>query len=129
MALKKGGGGCISSGGVMTQPAAIKQILKKCSSFGKKQQQQQHHDGGYEEEEEEISGALPPNDVPEGHFVVYVGETRRRYIVPISWLSHPEFQRLLRRAEEEFGFSHDMGLTIPCHEQYFCSLISMLDHI
>ncbi|VFQ93466.1 unnamed protein product [Cuscuta campestris] len=98
----------------VTQPAAIKHIIKRCSSFGKKQH-------GYGDDVNAL-----PHDVPKGHFVVYVGENRSRYIVPISWLSHPEFQSLLQRAEEEFGFSHDMGLTIPCQEQDFCSLISML---
>ncbi|OAY81854.1 Auxin-induced protein 15A [Ananas comosus] len=65
-----------------------------------------------------------PQDVPKGHFAVYVGEHRSRFIVPISYLSHPEFQTLLRRAEEEFGFDHDMGLTIPCEEVVFRELIA-----
>ncbi|KAJ7953109.1 Auxin-induced protein [Quillaja saponaria] len=93
------------------QTAAFKQILKKCSSFGKKQ--------CYNEE------GLP-DDVPKGHFAVYVGENRSRYIVPISWLTHPEFQNLLQRAEEEFGFNLEMGLTIPCEEVAFQSLTSMM---
>ncbi|XP_071707358.1 auxin-responsive protein SAUR50-like [Rutidosis leptorrhynchoides] len=67
-----------------------------------------------------------PTDVPKGHFVVYIGETRSRYVVPISWLHHSGFQSLLRRAEEEFGFNHDMGLTIPCLEQDFLSLLSLM---
>ncbi|KAF5463006.1 hypothetical protein F2P56_018962 [Juglans regia] len=92
--------------------AALKQILKRCSSFGKKH--------GYNNEED------LPDDVPKGHFVVYVGENRSRYIIPISWLAHPQFQSLLQRAEEEFGFNHDMGLTIPCEEVVFRSLTSMI---
>ncbi|MCD7463721.1 Auxin-responsive protein saur50 [Datura stramonium] len=100
MALKK------SSKHMITQSVALKQILKRYSSFGKNE-----------------SGL--PHDVPKGHFVVYVGENRSRYIIPISWLTHPEFQSLLQRAEEEFGFNHDMGLTIPCDEEDFCSLMSM----
>lgn len=94
----------------LSQTAALKQILKRWSSFGKKH--------GYDDE------GLPL-DVPKGHFAVYVGENRRRYIVPISWLTHPEFQSLLQRAEEEFGFNHDMGLTIPCEEEVFRSLTTM----
>nr|GMD49150.1 auxin-induced protein 15A-like [Ipomoea batatas] len=93
---------------VWGETLALKQILKRCSSFGRKQQH-----GGYD-------------DVPKGHFVVYVGQHRSRYIIPISCLSHHQFQTLLQRAEEEFGFNHDMGLTIPCDEHHFCSLISML---
>ncbi|KAJ7944176.1 Auxin-induced protein [Quillaja saponaria] len=95
----------------LPQKAALKQILKKCSSFGKKQ--------GYNEE------GLP-DDVPKGHFAVYVGENRIRYIIPISWLAHPEFQNLLQRAEEEFGFNHEMGITIPCEEVVFQSLVSII---
>ncbi|XP_023547122.1 auxin-responsive protein SAUR50-like [Cucurbita pepo subsp. pepo] len=67
-----------------------------------------------------------PVDVPKGHFVVYVSENRSRYIVPLTVLTSPEFQILLQLAEEEFGFSHHMGLTIPCEEQVFQSLTSML---
>lgn len=95
----------------LPQTAVLKQILKRCSSLGKKH--------GYDDD------GLPL-DVPKGHFAVYVGENRSRYIVPISFLSHPEFQSLLQRAEEEFGFDHDMGLTIPCEEVVFRSLTSML---
>ncbi|KAI3736318.1 hypothetical protein L6452_15857 [Arctium lappa] len=92
----------------LSQAALLKQILKRCSSLGKKH--------GYDVEV----------DVPKGHFPVYVGVNRTRYIVPISFLTHPEFQLLLRRAEEEFGFHHEMGLTIPCEEVVFRSLTSML---
>ncbi|GAA0165791.1 hypothetical protein Leryth_006802 [Lithospermum erythrorhizon] len=95
-----------------TQTAAIKQIIKRCSSFGKK--------NGYHD----IASNNYLNDVPKGHFVVYVGENRSRFIVPISLLANQDFQNLLQRAEEEFGFSYnDMGLTLPCDEQLFCSLL------
>ncbi|XP_060168530.1 auxin-responsive protein SAUR50-like [Lycium barbarum] len=96
----------------LPQVVLLKKILKRCSSLTKKH--------GY--------GDLDhiPNDVPKGHFAVYVGENRTRYIVPISFLNHPEFQCLLRCAEEEFGFDHDMGITIPCEEVIFQSLTSML---
>ncbi|KAF2606206.1 hypothetical protein F2Q68_00046497 [Brassica cretica] len=89
----------------LTQTAMMKQILKRCSSLD---------ENGH------------PLDVPKGHFVVYVGENRIRYVVPISFLTRPEFQLLLQQAEEEFGFDHDMGLTIPCDEAVFRSLTSML---
>ncbi|KAB2023250.1 hypothetical protein ERO13_A06G005100v2 [Gossypium hirsutum] len=100
----------------LPQTAVIKQILKRCSSLGKKQQ-------SYDDQQQQ--GGLPL-DVPKGHFVVYVGQNRSRYIVPISFLTRPEFQKLLHQAEEEFGFDHDMGLTIPCEEVVFQSLTSML---
>ncbi|KAG2705871.1 hypothetical protein I3760_05G075800 [Carya illinoinensis] len=69
-------------------------------------------------------------DVPKGHFAVYVGElsSKKRFVIPISYLNHPLFQDLLNLAEEEFGYDHPMGgLTIPCSEEYFICLTSSLN--
>ncbi|CAN1218661.1 Auxin-responsive protein SAUR24 [Linum perenne] len=65
-------------------------------------------------------------DVPKGFLAVYVGETqKKRFVVPLSYLSQPLFQDLLSMAEEEFGFDHPMGgLTIPCSEEIFASVTS-----
>ncbi|XP_072974589.1 auxin-responsive protein SAUR50-like [Typha angustifolia] len=89
----------------ISQVAGLKKILKRCRSLGRRQDDM---------------------DVPKGHFVVYVGENRSRFIVPISYLNHPEFQSLLHCAEEEFDFGYDIGLTIPCEEITFLSLTSTL---
>ncbi|XP_073127732.1 protein SMALL AUXIN UP-REGULATED RNA 51-like [Henckelia pumila] len=102
----------IKNSSKLSQKAVIKQIVKRCSNMAKKH--------GLETEE-----GLPL-DVPKGHFVVYVGDNRSRYIVPISFLNRAEFQNLLQLAEEEFGFEHNMGLTLPCEEEVFESLISSL---
>ncbi|KAI4297709.1 hypothetical protein L6164_037586 [Bauhinia variegata] len=75
-----------------------------------------------------MASASATSDVPKGHFAVYVGENHRRFVIPISHLNHPLFRDLLTWAEEEFGFNHPMGgLTIPCTEDYFITLISMLN--
>ncbi|WMV51558.1 hypothetical protein MTR67_044943 [Solanum verrucosum] len=68
------------------------------------------------------------SDVPKGHFAVYVGDTeKKRYVVPITYLNHPSFQKLLRKSEEEFGFHHPMGgLTIPCNVDDFFYVTSRL---
>jgi len=42
--------------------------------------------------------------VPRGHLAVYVGEGRKRLVVPTACLSHPAFVTLLKRVEDEFGF-------------------------
>ncbi|KAJ4777154.1 SAUR-like auxin-responsive protein family [Rhynchospora pubera] len=93
----------------ITQTGGLKQILKRCSSLGRKQ----HENIDY-------------NDVPKGHFAVYVGEHRSRYIIPISFLCQPEFQYLLQQAEEEFGFGYHTGLIIPCEEVVFQALTASL---
>ncbi|XP_021850103.1 protein SMALL AUXIN UP-REGULATED RNA 10-like [Spinacia oleracea] len=90
------------------QALALKKILRRCSSF-------------VGESEDELI-----QDVPKGHFVVYVGQHRIRYIIPVTWLAHPEFKALLRQSEEEYGFKHEMGITIPCDEPFFLSVVSTL---
>ncbi|CAN8300434.1 unnamed protein product [Cochlearia groenlandica] len=66
--------------------------------------------------------------VPKGFLAVYVGESqKKRYVVPVSYLSQPSFQALLSKSEEEFGFDHPMGgLTIPCPEDTFITVTSKL---
>ncbi|MBA0747898.1 hypothetical protein Gogos_004772, partial [Gossypium gossypioides] len=71
---------------------------------------------------------LGTKTVPKGHIAVYVGETsKKRFMIPISYLNHPLFEGLLNLAEEEFGFNHPTGsLTIPCSKGYFISLTRLL---
>lgn len=39
-------------------------------------------------------------------------------MVSVSFSSHPSFQELLTKAEEEHGFDHPVGgLTIPCGDR------------
>jgi SAUR family protein len=73
------------------------------------------------------NGVDLPRDVPQGHFAVYVGNERSRFIVPTAYLSHPLFKTLLEKAEEEYGFDHQMGLTIPCEEIAFQYITSVLE--
>ncbi|KAM0888032.1 hypothetical protein ACQ4PT_028625 [Festuca glaucescens] len=56
---------------------------------------------------------------PKGQVAVYVGGDEAggesmRYVVPVVYFNHPLFGELLREAEEEFGFEHPGGITIPC---------------
>ncbi|XP_072973232.1 auxin-induced protein 15A-like [Typha angustifolia] len=77
---------------------------------------------GEEEEEEEEEESIP-NDVPKGHVVVYVGEELKRFIIRVDYLAHPLFQVLLDRAQEEYEFSPDSKLCIPCEENLFLSIL------
>ncbi|MCD7467138.1 hypothetical protein HAX54_004412 [Datura stramonium] len=74
-----------------------------------------------------IKKSSTAGDVPKGHFAVYVGEKqKKRFVIPISFLSQPLFQDLLSQAEEEFGFDHPMGgVTIPCSEDVSIDLTSL----
>ena len=66
--------------------------------------------------------------IPKGYFAIYVGaQEKKRFVVPVSLLSQPEFQELICQAEEEYGYNHPMGgLTIPCREDIFTDLASRL---
>lgn len=73
----------------------------------------------------QMQQATVGSDVPRGYFTVYVSKDwKKRYIVPISYLKNPSFQELLSQAEEESQFNHPTGgLTIPCREEVFISII------
>ncbi|CAO2190011.1 unnamed protein product [Urochloa humidicola] len=72
-------------------------------------------------------GGVPPR----GHFAVYVGEARARFVVPTAYLKQPAFVSLLEAAEEDyFGLDHHChpgGLAIPsCSERDFATLVRTL---
>lgn len=56
--------------------------------------------------------------VPKGKTAVYVGSGEgddfQRVLVPVIYFNHPLFGELLREVEQEFGFDHPGGITIPC---------------
>ncbi|XP_042509992.1 auxin-responsive protein SAUR50 [Macadamia integrifolia] len=72
-----------------------------------------------EEEEEEFI----PKDVPRGHLVVYVGESYKRFVIKVTLLKHPLFRALLDQAQDEYGFTPDSKLCIPCDENIFLEVI------
>ena len=69
----------------------------------------------------------PPPDVPKGYLAVYVGPELRRFIIPTGYLTHPLFKVLLKKVEEEFGFDHSGGLTIPCEIETFKYLLKCIE--
>ncbi|MCD7456982.1 hypothetical protein HAX54_033797 [Datura stramonium] len=69
----------------------------------------------------------PPHGVPRGYLAVYVGPELRRFIIPTIYLSDPLFKVLLEKVEEEFGFDHSGGLTIPCEIETFKFLLLCME--
>ncbi|XP_059298204.1 auxin-responsive protein SAUR72-like [Lycium barbarum] len=58
-----------------------------------------------------------PNDVKEGYFAVFSvnpEEEPKRFIVELHWLTNPSFLKLLKQAEEEYGFEQKGVLEVPC---------------
>ena len=59
------------------------------------------------------------HEFPKGCFAVYVGEERRRFVIPAIYLSHPIFRMLLDKAREEYGFKQREGLMLPFDVEAF----------
>ncbi|KAF8039936.1 hypothetical protein BT93_B2223 [Corymbia citriodora subsp. variegata] len=66
--------------------------------------------------ERENAGDVVPDDVKKGHFAVVAleGGQPKRFVIPLTYLAHPTFLRLLELAAEEYGFDHEGALAIPC---------------
>ena len=61
--------------------------------------------------------------MPKGHLVVYVGENHKRFVIKVTLLNHPLFKALLDRAQEEYDFTADSKLCIPCDEYLFLDVL------
>ncbi|KAL8498342.1 hypothetical protein ACS0TY_021603 [Phlomoides rotata] len=81
-----------------------------------------------ESDEESCQSLEMLSDVPRGFLAVYVGPEHRRFIIPTTYLSHPLFKVLLEKVEEEFGFDHTGGLTIPCDTETFKYLLKCMEN-
>ncbi|RDX79430.1 Auxin-responsive protein SAUR32, partial [Mucuna pruriens] len=55
-------------------------------------------------------------NIPKGCLKIKVGqgEEQQKITVPVNYLKHPLFIRLLKEAEEEYGFAQKGTITIPC---------------
>ncbi|CAL9046922.1 protein SMALL AUXIN UP-REGULATED RNA 12-like [Musa acuminata AAA Group] len=72
-------------------------------------------------EEDGSRGAVRPGSV-----AVYVGQERRRFVIPTRFLNLPVFAALLQRAEEEYGFPPAGGLALPCDPAFFRYVLDAL---
>ncbi|XP_022752038.1 auxin-responsive protein SAUR50-like [Durio zibethinus] len=73
-----------------------------------------------------LSASRIPSDVPAGHVAVCVGTSCKRFVVRATYLNHPLFKKLLIQAEEEYGFTNQGPLAIPCDESVFEEVIRFI---
>ncbi|OIW14612.1 hypothetical protein TanjilG_32954 [Lupinus angustifolius] len=66
------------------------------------------------------------NMVPKGYFAVCVGIELKRFVIPTEYLGHQAFHKLLREAEEEFGFEQTGVLRIPCEVSVFENILMIV---
>ncbi|KAL9242886.1 hypothetical protein vseg_016844 [Gypsophila vaccaria] len=58
-----------------------------------------------------------PGRVPKGHIAIYLGEIdgeTKHVLVPVLFLNHPLFEKLLKEAENVYGFNYQGRITLPC---------------
>ncbi|GLT56676.1 hypothetical protein SLA2020_297020 [Shorea laevis] len=65
--------------------------------------------------------------VRNGHFAVIATQGRKpqRFVIKLGYLHHPEFLKLLKQAEEEFGFSQEGAIGIPCQPDELQKILTM----
>ncbi|KAE9609177.1 hypothetical protein Lal_00020085 [Lupinus albus] len=66
------------------------------------------------------------NMVPKGYLAVCVGIELKRFVIPTEYLGHQAFHKLLREAEEEFGFEQTGVLRIPCEVSVFETILKIV---
>lgn len=65
--------------------------------------------------------------VQDGHFAVIAkgGREPQRFLIKLRYLHNPEFLKLLKQAEEEFGFSEEGAIGIPCQPDELQKILTM----
>ncbi|XP_022749218.1 auxin-responsive protein SAUR68-like [Durio zibethinus] len=54
-----------------------------------------------------------PTGGDKGCFAIYIMD-KRRFVIPLAFLSNSIFQELLKMSEEEFGLPSNGPITLPC---------------
>ncbi|CAK8544094.1 unnamed protein product [Lathyrus sativus] len=105
---------------------SLKKLIKKVKVVGRVD-----HDPAHkklkEYEEKKKAKAKKKKSKKRGVFALYVGEERKRYVVPISYLRHPLFKMLLEKAYNEFGFQERNGLVVPCSVSAFHEIVNAIE--
>jgi SAUR family protein len=65
--------------------------------------------------------------VKKGWLAVRVDEDQRRFVIPIAYLYHPLFRRLLEAAREAYGYHSSGPLRLPCSVDEFLRLRALVE--
>ena len=112
-------------GGIPAAISGIKRALWMIFSYHYDQRKELKISGDSESTPRSV-----PDDVREGHLAVYAGkeeELLERFVIPVAYLNHPLFLKLLHNAKEEFGFNYPNGrLTLPFDPTVLASTIDIV---
>ncbi|KAI3507854.1 hypothetical protein L2E82_20555 [Cichorium intybus] len=104
---------------------SVKKLAKKVKVKVVSGTESSHHEYLLRNQEEACSS--PSCTTPTGFIALYIGEERRRFVVPTGYLSHPLFKMLLDKASDEFGFEQKNGLVVPCSVTAFQEVVSVVE--
>ncbi|CAA6670369.1 unnamed protein product [Spirodela intermedia] len=76
---------------------------------------------------EDDAGSSSGRPIPPGFLAIYIGEERRRFIIPTRFLNFPVITSLLKKSEEEFGYNFSGGLVLPCSVDFFRLVLQLLE--
>ncbi|KAF8027686.1 hypothetical protein BT93_E0563 [Corymbia citriodora subsp. variegata] len=70
-------------------------------------------------------GCNSPTLADEGCFVIYSID-RRRFMIPLVYLSSHIFQKLLEMSEEEYGLSSSVPIVMPCDSVLLENVLTLI---
>ncbi|XP_020240404.1 auxin-responsive protein SAUR78 [Cajanus cajan] len=103
----------MSKGGKLTKLKSLKSVLKKWNSFSSKHSRE----SVAADDDDGESPSLRP---------VYVGKTRRRYLVSAEVVGHPLFRELVDRSRDGSEEEEEETINVACEVVLFEHLLWML---
>ncbi|KAI3890202.1 hypothetical protein MKX03_023384 [Papaver bracteatum] len=67
------------------------------------------------------------NHVPRRCVAILVGQKEERFVIPVTYMNHPEFTILLKKAEEVYGFRQKGIICLPCDVDKFLNVQSLIE--
>ncbi|KAK2638934.1 hypothetical protein Ddye_026729 [Dipteronia dyeriana] len=104
----------------MISTRAIRRLMKKLSSScSKNSYKRLANVDGEKKSDQKL-------EVARGCVAMYVGEERKRYQVPLIYLSLPKFQELIKTSQgDAFDVKIDGPITLACTTQTFKQLLNI----
>ncbi|KAI3447296.1 hypothetical protein Pfo_003961 [Paulownia fortunei] len=115
----------IKKGNMITQIVRLRQVVKRWKTKSLRGRSILCYTSSSSSDTDEQAGSH--RRTPSGSVAVYVGQERRRFVIPTRFLNLPVFVALLNQAEEEFGFQTTGGLALPCETGFFRDILRFLE--
>ncbi|KAI3456710.1 hypothetical protein Pfo_013373 [Paulownia fortunei] len=114
----------------------INSILRKCKTLSRQLGRSSSYSSlrsksarGPDRYYQELSGADHENvQEKEPCEIIFVGSSRRRYVISSKYLNHPLLNALIEKSKQESGPGGDPDLSVKCEVVLFDHLLWMLEN-